>query len=55
MAKVTRCLIPLLMVCYFTAYLDRVMREVASCPHRILTSLEIFRLGGIQKGSSERG
>ena len=26
MAKVTRRLIPLLMVCYFTAYLDRVER-----------------------------
>ena len=32
MAKVTRRLIPLPMVCYFTAYLDRVMREAASIP-----------------------
>ena len=38
MAKVTRRLIPLPMVCYFTAYLDRVMREAASRPHRTLTS-----------------
>ena len=38
MAKVTRRLIPLPMVCYFTAYLTRFMREAASRPHRTLTS-----------------